>query len=71
MRAARTIGLHLATLDLREHADRHHAALAALYARLEELPTPYEELDRPAADGAALPRAGRPATAGRLARPAA
>jgi phosphoenolpyruvate carboxylase len=47
IRAARTIGLHLATLDLREHADRHHAALGALYARLEELPTPYEELDRP------------------------
>ena len=48
MRAARTIGLHLATLDLREHAGRHHAALGALYARLEELPTPYEELDREA-----------------------
>ena len=48
IRAARTIGLHLATLDLREHADRHHAALAALYTRLEELPTPYDELDRPA-----------------------
>ncbi|HEX4430566.1 MAG TPA: phosphoenolpyruvate carboxylase [Frankiaceae bacterium] len=47
IRAARTIGLHLATLDLREHADRHHAALGALYARLEELPTPYDELDRP------------------------
>jgi phosphoenolpyruvate carboxylase len=46
IRAARTIGLHLATLDLREHADRHHAALGALYDRLEELPTPYEELDR-------------------------
>ena len=46
IRAARTIGLHLATLDLREHAGRHHAALGALYARLEELPTPYEELDR-------------------------
>ena len=44
MRAARTIGLHLATLDLREHADRHHAALAALYARLDELPKPYDEL---------------------------
>jgi phosphoenolpyruvate carboxylase len=48
IRAARTIGLHLATLDLREHADRHHAALAALYTRLAELPTPYDELDRPA-----------------------
>ena len=48
IRAARTIGLHLATLDLREHADRHHAALASLYARLAELPTPYQELDRQA-----------------------
>jgi phosphoenolpyruvate carboxylase len=48
LRVARTIGLHLATLDLREHAGRHHAALGALYARLEELPTPYEELDREA-----------------------
>ena len=46
IRAARTIGVHLATLDLREHAGRHHAALAALYARLDELPKPYEELDR-------------------------
>ncbi len=45
-RVARTVGLHLATMDLREHAERHHAALAALYARLGELPTPYEELDR-------------------------
>jgi phosphoenolpyruvate carboxylase len=48
VRAARTVGLHLATLDLREHADRHHAALAALYSRLEELQAPYGELDRPA-----------------------
>ena len=40
-------GWHLATLDLREHADRHHAALASLYTRLAELPTPYEKLDRP------------------------
>jgi phosphoenolpyruvate carboxylase len=46
MRAARTIGVHLATLDLREHAERHHAALAALYARLGELPMAYQDLDR-------------------------
>jgi phosphoenolpyruvate carboxylase len=46
MRAARTIGLHLATMDLREHAERHHAALGALYERLDELPKPYDELDR-------------------------
>ena len=48
MRAAHTIGLHLATLDLREHAGRHHAALGALYRRLGELETPYEDLDRAA-----------------------
>jgi phosphoenolpyruvate carboxylase len=45
LRAARAVGVHLATLDLREHADRHHEALAALYDRLGELPKPYEELD--------------------------
>ncbi len=46
LRAARTIGVHLATLDLHEHADRHHEALAALYARLGELPKAYDELGR-------------------------
>src|SRR5690606_6142331 len=38
-------GLQLATLDIREHADPHHAALAELYARLDEVPN-YRELSR-------------------------
>jgi phosphoenolpyruvate carboxylase len=44
LRVSRTIGLHLATLDVREHAERHHAALAALYDPLGELDRPYAEL---------------------------
>ncbi|PPK94118.1 phosphoenolpyruvate carboxylase [Kineococcus xinjiangensis] len=48
IRTARAIGLSLATLDIREHAGRHHAALAAAYDRLGELDRPYAELDRPA-----------------------
>jgi phosphoenolpyruvate carboxylase len=31
IRAIASFGFHLATLDVREHADMHHAALAALY----------------------------------------
>jgi phosphoenolpyruvate carboxylase len=46
LRSARALGLHLAALDVREHAERHHAALAALYDPLDELETPYLELDR-------------------------
>jgi phosphoenolpyruvate carboxylase len=46
IRVAATIGLGLATLDIREHAERHHAALAALYDRLGELDRPYADLDR-------------------------
>jgi phosphoenolpyruvate carboxylase len=46
LRSAAALGLHLAALDVREHADSHHAALAALYDPLGELPTPYAELDR-------------------------
>jgi phosphoenolpyruvate carboxylase len=46
-RTATAIGLGLATLDIREHSDKHHAALADLFDRLGELDTPYAALDRP------------------------
>ncbi len=46
LRSAGALGLHLASLDVREHADKHHAALAALYDPLGELAAPYAELDR-------------------------
>lgn len=45
---ARAVGLHLATLDIRQHSKFHHAALAALYDRTGELETPYGELDQDA-----------------------
>ncbi|MCW2745638.1 MAG: argE [Mycobacterium sp.] len=47
VRTAATTGLHLATLDVREHADRHHQALAALFGLTGELDRPYTELARP------------------------
>ncbi|OHV60610.1 phosphoenolpyruvate carboxylase [Pseudofrankia sp. BMG5.36] len=46
IRVAAAVGMSLATLDIREHAERHHAALGALYDRLGELPRPYADLDR-------------------------
>ncbi|WP_353648627.1 phosphoenolpyruvate carboxylase [Nakamurella sp. A5-74] len=48
IRTAVTFGAGLATMDVREHSAKHHAALAELFDRIGELPTPYAELDRPA-----------------------
>ncbi|MDH2904596.1 MAG: phosphoenolpyruvate carboxylase [Actinomycetota bacterium] len=39
-------GLTLTTLDVREHAQAHHAALAVLMDRLGELPGAYDQLSR-------------------------
>ncbi|MDN5764764.1 MAG: phosphoenolpyruvate carboxylase [Humibacillus sp.] len=47
IRTATAIGLGLATLDVREHSDKHHAALAELYDRIGELDAPYTSLERP------------------------
>ncbi|WP_432559417.1 phosphoenolpyruvate carboxylase [Granulicoccus sp. GXG6511] len=41
-----TTGLHLATLDIREHAEKHHAALAPLLDAVGGLPRAYSELSR-------------------------
>lgn len=47
-RVASAVGLVLATMDLREHAARHHEALAVLLDRTGELPGPYAAMDRAA-----------------------
>ena len=48
MRSANAVGLHLASVDVREHTNFHHTALAALFGRLGELETAYDELDHAA-----------------------
>ena len=48
LRTATAVGMSLATLDIREHAEKHHAALAVLFDRIGELDVRYAELDRPA-----------------------
>ena len=40
------VGLSLATLDVREHAEKHHEVLARLFDRLGELDGAYDDLDR-------------------------
>lgn len=42
------IGLNLATLDIREHAEKHHELLARLFDRVGELEVPYLQLSREA-----------------------
>ena len=46
IRQAATFGLSLVSLDVREHADAHHAALAPLFDRLGDGGTPYRDLRR-------------------------
>jgi phosphoenolpyruvate carboxylase len=45
IRTAVTFGAGLATMDVREHSAKHHAALAELYARIGEID--YASLERP------------------------
>ena len=70
IRTATAIGLGLATLDVREHSGKHHAALAALYDRLGELDTPVRASST-ARRGSPLlsARDGRAAPAARAAQP--
>lgn len=48
IRTVSAFGLHLATLDIREHAQAHHQALAQFVDRVGELYEPYTALSREA-----------------------
>ena len=67
LRRTAAFGFHLATLDVREHAEKHHAALAALYRRLPDAPdyarlSPTERLELLSAELAHRRPIGTPAT---------
>ena len=67
LRRVAAFGFHLATLDIREHAEKHHAALAALYRRLPDAPdyaalSPDERFEALAAELARRRPIGTPAT---------
>jgi phosphoenolpyruvate carboxylase len=47
LRVVTANGLHLAVLDVREHAGRHHDALAVLIDRLHEISMRYDDLTAP------------------------
>src|SRR5690606_26816212 len=59
IRVVSAFGLHLATMDIREHADAHHAVLAELYERVGEVGD-YAALDRPARTGLLCRELGGP-----------
>ncbi|GAA1897597.1 phosphoenolpyruvate carboxylase [Lapillicoccus jejuensis] len=48
VRTATGVGFGLATLDVREHSEKHHLALGELVDRVGDLGAPYGGLDRPA-----------------------